>query len=204
MIRYVPWAAVLVVLVVALAAVAAVVLPHGRLATARPSELWGEWTRPHDGAPPGPESPPPATPPGPPAGTQAQTLFVVEQESPIVAPDDTLNEALGIESPRGRFRPVLPRGTPVRYARSVMFSTAADNQQEIRVHILRGLSDAVAGDRSLGWVRVPNLPPGPHGSTRVTVTFRLVDRAIVLAAQNAADGRALAIETSQAPPGFGP
>jgi molecular chaperone DnaK len=131
-------------------------------------------------------------------------MFVVEQESPIVAADDTLNEALGIETPRGKFRTVLPKGTPVKYARSVVFSTAADDQKEIRLHVLRARSEDLAQARSLGWVRVADLPPGPRGSTRVAVTFQIVDRAIVLIAQNVADGRALAIETAQAPPGFGP
>ncbi len=200
--RYTPWAAGLLVLVVAIAAVAAVVLPQGPLRTAHPSELWGEWTRPLGTAAPSPETAPPGTAPVNPSPAPAQTLYVVEQESPIVAPDETLNEALGIETPRGRFRAVLPRGTPVRYARSVTFGTGSDDQKEIRLHILRGRSETVTQNRSLGWVRVPNLPPGPRGSTRVAVTFQVIDRAIVLVAQNVADGRALAIEASAAPPGF--
>ena len=202
--RYTPWAAGLLVLVVAIAAVAAVVLPQGPLRTAHPSELWGEWTRPLGMPAPSPESAPPGSVPVNPSPAPAQTLYVVEQESPIVAPDETLNEALGIETPRGRFRAVLPRGTPVRYARSVTFGTGADDQKEIRLHILRGRSETVTQNRSLGWVRVPNLPPGPRGSTRVAVTFQVIDRAIVLAAQNVADGRALTIEASAAPPGFAP
>ncbi len=202
--RYAPWAAGLLVLIVAIVAVAAVVLSQGPLRTAHPSELWGEWTRPLGRTAPSAGTAPPGTSAANPPGSPAQTVYVVEQESPIVAPDETLNEALGIETPRGKFRAVLPRGTPVRYARSVTFGTGADDQKEIRLHILRGRSEMVAENRSLGWVRVPNLPPGPRGATRVAVTFQVVDRAIVLVAQNVADGRALAIERSEAPPGFGP
>jgi molecular chaperone DnaK (HSP70) len=192
-VKYAPWAAG-ILLVAAIAAILAVVLPQAQLRTARPAELWGDLAHPLGRVAP----PPKATP----DGTPRQTVYVVEQVSPIVAPDATLNEALGIESPRGRFRAVLPRGTPVRYARSVIFGTAVDDQKEIRLHVLRGRSQTVAENRSLGWVRVPDLPPGPRGSTRVTVTFQVVDGAIVLVAQNAADGRALPIEASEAPPGF--
>ena len=204
--RYVPWAAGAFLVLVAIAAVTAVLLPGGPLRASHPSELWGEWTGARAGqpAPPAPSAPgaPAAFPSAPATGTPS--LFVVEQESPIVAADDTLNEALGIESPKGRFRPVLPQGTPVRYARSVMFSTGSDDQKEIRLHILRGRSEDLTQARSLGWVRVADLPPGPRGSTRVSITFQIVDRAIVLVAQNVADGRALAIQTAQAPPGFTP
>jgi Hsp70 protein len=201
-VRYAPWAAGILLLVVAIVAVAAVVLPRSPLRTSHPSELWGEWTRPPGGNTPSTETAPPGAPPANPAAPPAPALYVVEQESPIVAPDGTLNEALGIETPRGRFRAVLPKGTPVRYARSVTFHTSADDQKEIRLHVLRGRSETVAENRSLGWVRVPNLPPGARGSTQVTVTFQVVDRAIVLVAQNGSDGRALTIEPSQAPPGF--
>ncbi len=203
--RYAPWAAGLLVLVVAIVAVAAVVLPQGPLRTAHPSELWGEWTRPLGSPAPSPgPAPAPGTSTAYPTVSQTPALYVVEQESPIVAPDETLGEGLGIETPRGKFQVVLARGTPVRYARTVTFGTGADDQKEIRLHLLRGRSGTLTENRSLGWVRIPDLPPGPRRSTRVAVTFQVVDRAIVLVAQNVADGRALTIEASEAPPGFGP
>jgi molecular chaperone DnaK (HSP70) len=202
-VRYAPWAAGLIVLVVAIVAMAAVVLPQSPLRTAHPSELWGEWTRPLGRPAPSP-GPAPAPSAAYPAVSQTPALYVVEQESPIVAPDETLGEGLGIETPRGKFQVVLARGTPVRYARTVTFGTGADDQKEIRLHLLRGRSGTLAENRSLGWVRIPDLPPGPRRLTRVAVTFQVVDRAIVLVAQNVADGRALTIEASEAPPGFGP
>jgi Hsp70 protein len=204
-VKYAPWAAIGLVLVVAVVAVAAVVLPQGPLRTAHPSELWGEWSRPLGKAGPTPAAePPPGVPGENHAGARAPAPYVVEQESSIVAADDTLNEALGIETPRGKFQVVLARGTPVRYARTVTFGTGADDQKEIRLHILRGRSGTLAENRSLGWVRIPDLPPGPRRSTRVAVTFQVIDRAVVLVAQNVGDGRAMTIEASQAPPGFGP
>jgi hypothetical protein len=203
-VKYAPWAAGFAILAIALVAVTAVLLPQNALRTARPAELWGELAHPLGRpAPPLPgATPPAATGTESPRTAPAPALYVVEQQSPIVASDQTLAEGLGIESPIGHFRVVLPRGTPIRYARSVIFGTAADDQKEIRLHVLRGRSETIAANHSLGWVRVPDLPPGPRGSTRVSIIFRVVDGAVVLVAQNVADGRLLSIEASEAPPGF--
>jgi len=203
-VRYAPWIAGGIMLIVAIVAVTAVVLPQGPLRAAHPSDLWGDWGRPLGGSVPAAQAAAPGGAAAGSTGAAPQALFVVEQESPIVAADETLGEALGIETPRGQFRAVLPGGTSVRYARSVIFHTGADDQTEIRLHILRGRSESLAGNHSLGWVRVPNLPRGPRGSVQVAVTFQVVDRAIVLVGQNVSTGQPLAIEASEPPPGFGP
>lgn len=129
-------------------------------------------------------------------------ILVVEQVSPIVGPDGNLAESLGIETGGGAFTPVLPKGTRAPVMRYVTFKTSADNQREIRLHVLRGLTERVAQNHDLGWVRVPGLPPGPRGTVQVTVGFRIADGAVVLAAADPASGRGYAIETSEAPPGF--
>jgi len=183
------------VLVVALAAIAFVIVPGKPLPTGRPDQIWGEPDRPGTGASPSP----PATP----GGAPRQDFYVVEQTSPIVGTDKALVEALGIESPPGRFKAVLPKGTPVPVGRVVIFRTGADNQREIRLHIVRGNSENASEDHSLGWVRIADLPPGPRGATRVAVMFQVVDVAIRLAAQNPESGTPLLIEASEQPPGFG-
>jgi len=176
-------------------AIAFVILPGKPLPSGRPGLLWGE-----PGRPEGPAAP--ATP-GTPGAAVREDYFVVEQTSPIVGADKTLFEALGIESPPGKFKEVLPRGTPVPVGRVVIFRTGADNQREIRLHILRGSSENASEDHSLGWVRIADVPPGPRGTTRVAVMFQVVDVAIRLAAQNPVDGTPLRIEGSEQPPGFG-
>lgn len=193
--KYAPWIAGVAVLVVALAAIAGVLMPQSPLRTTRPAEAWGDLSR---GL--GRETAP--SPAARPKATPGSAIFIVEQVSPIVSADSTLNESLGIESPRGRFRAVLPRGTPVKYARSVTFGTAVDDQQEIRLHVLRGRSETAAENHSLGWVRVADLPKGAKGATRVAITFQVVDGAIVLVAENAGTGGRLSIQESEAPPGY--
>src|SRR5262245_11597778 len=189
--KYLPWAAGGLILI---AALVTIFVGPGSRHTSLPTELWGDLSRSLGKAEP---TPTPNLP-----GARRQTVFVLEQVSPIVGESNTLVEALGIESPRDRFTTVLPRGTHVPVGRIVTFSTGAEHQKEIRLHVLRGRSEAVPEAHSLGWVRVIDLPPGPKGATQVSVAFQVVDGAIVLAAQNPADGRAYPIEVSEEPPGF--
>ena len=198
--KYAPWAAALAVLLATLAAVLAIVLPGRPQPAARPEELWGDLARPLGQPAQLRQASPGEVAPG---ETARQTAYVVEQVSPIVGADSTLTETLGLESPPGRFKTVLPRGTRAPVGRIVIFGTGAENQKEIRLHILRGSSENVSEDHSLGWVRIFDLPPGPKGATRIAVAFQVVDGAILLAAQNPADGRPLPIGPSEAPPGFG-
>ena len=175
------WGAALAV--VALGVVAVLLVPE-RLPKAPPVDLWGA----------------PLTPGG--AGAPLAAVLVVEQVSPIVGSDSILVESLGIETAGGTFTPVLPKGTRAPVMRFVTFKTSADDQKEIRLHVLRGESDRVARNHDLGWVRVAGLPPGPKGSIQVTVAFRIADGAIVLGAADPASRRAYGIEPSEAPPGF--
>src|SRR5262245_12070945 len=150
--KYAPWVAGAVVVLIALSSVIAVLLHPGSSRPSRPAVAV-----PGPAGTPGPLNPgSPAPPPVTPQAARGQAIYVVEQVSPIVSREDTLNESLGFESPAGRFRAVLPKGTPVRYARSVTFSTSIDNQKEIRIHVLRGRSENAAQNHSLGWVRVPD------------------------------------------------
>ena len=189
--KHLPWAAGLIIVALA---VAAVVLAPVRLRTYLPAELWGDLGHPVGRAAPAPPEMPP--------GAARRTVYVIEQVSPIVGADSTLAEALGFESPRGKFRTVLPKGTAVPVGRVVTFGTGVEDQKEIRLHVLRGRSEVLSEDHSLGWVRITELPPGPRRVTQVAVAFQVVDGAILLAAQNPADGRAFPIEASEAPPGF--
>jgi molecular chaperone DnaK len=184
------WGAAAAIVVLGIAAI--LLLPHD-LPKADPSRIWGA---PRATGVQG------STPPvvGSPAAIPA--ILVVEQVSPIVGADGSLAESLGIETGGGAFTPVLPKGTRAPVMRFVTFKTSADNQREIRLHVLRGLADRVAQNHDLGWVRIPGLPAGPRGTVQVTVGFRIADGAVVLAALDPATGHGYTMETSEAPPGF--
>ena len=152
--------------------------------------------------PPGMGTGTPGLPQGAGMPAAIPAMLVVEQVSPIVGPDGRLGESLGIETAGETFTPVLPKGTPAPVMRIVTFKTSADNQREMRLHILRGLTERVAQNHDLGWVRITGLPPGPKGTVQVSVGFRIADGAVVLAAADPVSGRGYTIETSEAPPGF--
>ncbi len=118
---------------------------------------------------------------------------VVERDSPIAGADGVLVEALGIETSGGQFTPILPRGMPVPAARTLNFGTAIDGQAEIRLHLLRGMSPEIAGNRSLGWVRIGGLRAGPEARARAAVSFQVSGGEILLTAFDPTDQRVLPI-----------
>ena len=189
--------------IVALGIGAILLLPH-ELPRSAPPEQGGASRSPGaDGpGPSGMGAGAPGYAPGAGMPAAIPAMLVVEQVSPIVGPDGRLGESLGIETAGGSFTPVLPRGTPAPVMRFVTFKTSADNQREMRLHVLRGVTDRVAQNHDLGWVRVTGLPPGARGTIQVTVGFRIADGAVVLAAADPVSGRGYAIETSEPPPGF--
>lgn len=189
--------------IVALGIGAILMLPHD-LPKGDPSATGGAFRSPgaEGPGPTGTGTGVPGAAPGAGMPAAIPAMLVVEQVSPIVGPDGRLGESLGIETAGGTFTTVLPRGTPAPVMRFVTFKTSADNQREMRLHVLRGVTDRVARNHDLGWVRVTGLPPGIRGTIRVTVGFRIADGAVVLAAADPVSGRGYAIETSEPPPGF--
>lgn len=187
--------------IVALGMATILLLPHELPRSAPPGQGGAARSPGAEGpVPPGMGTGAPGAAPG--AGMAIPAMLVVEQVSPIVGPDGRLGESLGIETAGGAFTTVLPRGTPAPVMRFVTFKTSADNQREMRLHVLRGVTDRVARNHDLGWVRVTGLPPGVRGTIQVTVGFRIADGVVVLAAADPVSGRGYAIETSEPPPGF--
>jgi molecular chaperone DnaK (HSP70) len=135
-----------------------------------------------------------------PARAAVPLQHLVERDSPIAGPDGVLVEALGIETVGGEFTPILPRGMPLPAARTLNFGTATDGQQEIRLHLLRGMSSQVSLNQSLGWFRIGGLRGGPEARARVAVSFRVTGAGIALTAYYPADQRVLPI-TPAGPPG---
>lgn len=97
--------------------------------------------------------------------------------------------AVGVETRDGTFTPVLLRGQrlPVQGVRT--FTTVADNQTRIEVHVLQGRSDVAADCVSLAKFEVTGLPPGPKGVPEIDVTFEIDLNAILtVTARDSATG----------------
>jgi molecular chaperone DnaK len=79
--------------------------------------------------------------------------------------------SLGIETMGGVFTKVIDRNTTIPVKKSQVFSTAADNQPSVEVHVLQGEREMATGNRSLGRFHLDGIAPAPRGVPQVEVTF---------------------------------
>lgn len=78
---------------------------------------------------------------------------------------------LGLETLGGVRTPLIDRNTTIPTSKSQVFSTAADNQTSVQVHVLQGEREFAADNKSLGTFQLDGLPPAPRGVPQVEVTF---------------------------------
>jgi molecular chaperone DnaK len=79
--------------------------------------------------------------------------------------------SLGVETLGGVMTVLIPRNTTIPTRKSESFSTAADNQTSVEIHVLQGERPVAAGNRSLGKFQLLGIPPGPRGLPQIEVTF---------------------------------
>jgi molecular chaperone DnaK len=78
---------------------------------------------------------------------------------------------LAIETLGGVATPMIPRNTTIPTKKTETFSTAADNQTSVEVHVLQGERPMAAQNRTLGKFHLTGLPPAPRGMPQIEVTF---------------------------------
>lgn len=101
---------------------------------------------------------------------------------------------LGIETLGGVFTKMIPRNTTIPTRKSEIFTTAADNQTSVEIHVLQGERDMAAYNRSLGRFHLDGLPPAPRGIPKVEVTFDIDANGILnVSAKDMATGKQQAI-----------
>jgi molecular chaperone DnaK len=77
----------------------------------------------------------------------------------------------GIETLGGVRTPLIDRNTTIPTAKSQIFSTAADNQPSVEIHVLQGEREMAADNKTLGRFILDGIPPSPRGIPQVEVTF---------------------------------
>ena len=81
--------------------------------------------------------------------------------------------SLGIETMGGVFTKLIERNTTIPTSKSEVFSTAADNQPQVEIHVLQGERELAEGNKSLGRFILDGIPPAPRGIPQVEVTFNI-------------------------------
>merc|ERR1739838_611049 len=81
--------------------------------------------------------------------------------------------SLGVETVGGIMTKIISRNTTVPVKKPELFSTAADNQTNVEIHILQGEREIVAGNKSLGKFNLSNLPAATRGAPQIDDTFDL-------------------------------
>ncbi|MCF7903463.1 MAG: Hsp70 family protein, partial [Candidatus Marinimicrobia bacterium] len=81
--------------------------------------------------------------------------------------------SLGIETLGGVMTKLIERNTTIPSKKSEVFSTAADNQTQVEIHVLQGERDMAVHNRTLGRFILDGIPPAPRGMPQVEVTFDL-------------------------------
>jgi len=81
--------------------------------------------------------------------------------------------SLGIETLGGVFTKLIERNTTIPTSKSETFSTAADNQPQVEIHVLQGEREMVDGNKSLGRFILDGIPSAPRGVPQIEVTFNI-------------------------------
>jgi molecular chaperone DnaK len=98
--------------------------------------------------------------------------------------------SLGIETLGGVFTRLIPRNTTIPTRKSEVFSTAADGQTSVEVHVLQGEREMALHNKTLGRFHLTDLPPAPRGMPQIEVAFDLDANGIVsVSAKDLGTGR---------------
>ena len=97
---------------------------------------------------------------------------------------------LGIETLGQVMTPLIERNTTIPYKKSQTFSTAADSQTQVEVHVLQGERPMAPDNKTLGKFNLDGIPPAPRGMPQIEVTFDIdADGILHVSAKDQATGR---------------
>jgi molecular chaperone DnaK len=116
----------------------------------------------------------------------------VEEEMVLL---DVTPLSLGVETLGGVMTRLIERNTTIPTEKKEVFSTAADNQSEVTVHVLQGEREFASDNRTLGQFNLTGIPPAPRGIPQIEVTFAIDANGILnVTAKDLGTGKEQSIE----------
>ncbi len=108
---------------------------------------------------------------------------------------DVTSLSLGIETHGGVFTRIIERNTTIPTSETQLFTTVADNQTVVTVHVLQGEDELATNNISLGKFQLINIPPAPQGIPQIEVTFDIdADGILTVSARNPETGKEQSIK----------
>jgi molecular chaperone DnaK len=122
-------------------------------------------------------------------GAAIQAAILAGEHKDIVLVDVT-PLSLGVETLGGVFTKIIERNTAIPVSKSQVFTTAADNQTQVEIHVLQGERPMAADNVTLGRFVLDGIPPAPRGVPQIEVTFNIdVNGILNVTAKDKATGR---------------
>jgi len=122
-------------------------------------------------------------------GAAIQGAVLAGEKEDIVLLDVT-PLSLGVETLGGVMTRLIERNTTIPTSKTEVFSTAADNQTEVTIHVLQGEREMAADNRTLGRFNLTGIPPAPRGVPQIEVTFDIDANGILnVSAKDKATGK---------------
>jgi len=127
-------------------------------------------------------------------GAAIQAGIITGEAKDVVLLDVT-PLTLGVETLGGVMTPLISRNTTIPTSKSEIFSTAADNQTQVEIHILQGERPLAKDNKSLGRFILDGIPPAPRGVPQIEVAFDIDANGILtVTAKDKATGKSQAIK----------